>query len=415
MKMHKGPMVGLALVLLTVVTGGAYGQSARETLMRHPEMLRQHPPLSYPMSQYLRNNPEASRNLTSPVAPPSSETGQAPLAVPFENAPAPKSDPASPWQLLTNPLGRIPCGSDTFLTCNASNPLLLTDGTVIVHISETLSVNPLTVRETPYWWRLTPDINGSYLNGTWSPIASLPIGYAPRFFASAVLPDGRVIVEGGEYNNPGGEVRTNLGAIYDPIANKWTSVSPPSGWFHIGDAQSVVLPDGTFMLANAVTKEQALLNAGSLNWTPTGSGKFDSNNEEGWTLLWNGDLLTVDAYVPIPGVFPGGCDTNSERYLTSVGSWITAGSTIQQLPDCSGPNLSYELGPQVLRPDGTVIAFGGTTSGVAHTAIFNSSTLTWRLVPICRQLPVGITHSPTLLRPCFRAATCCSPRAPDSL
>jgi hypothetical protein len=87
-------------------------------------------------------------------------------------------------------------------------------------------------------------------------------------------------------------------------------------------------------------------------------------------------VLTVDAYV-----HTGSCDTNSERYLTSFGSWISAGSTIQQLPDCGSPNFSFELGPQVLRPDGNVIAFGGTTSGVAHTAIFNSSKLRWKAGP----------------------------------
>jgi hypothetical protein len=172
-------------------------------------------------------------------------------------------DSASPWQLVTNPMG-----------LNASNPLLMTDGTVIVHVSE-----------TPSWWRLTPDINGSYINGTWSQIASLPSGYAPRFFASAVLADGRVIVEGGEYNNPGGLVWTSLGAIYDPVANTWTPVSPPSGWANIGDAPSVVLASGTFMLGNALTKQEALLNANNLTWNATGSGKFDVNNEEGWTLL----------------------------------------------------------------------------------------------------------------------------------
>ena len=39
------------------------------------------------------------------------------------------------------------------------------------------------------WWKLTPDINGSYLNGTWSQMASLPSGYSPDAFASAVLAD----------------------------------------------------------------------------------------------------------------------------------------------------------------------------------------------------------------------------------
>jgi hypothetical protein len=317
------------------------------------------PPLSHPLSQYLRSNPDALQDLMSRQVPPSTEPGSlpqtGPLPVPTEQPPAKQTAPASPWQQLSNPLG-----------LNVSNPLLLTDGTVIVHHTC-----------APDWWRLTPDINGSYVNGTWSQIASLPSGYVPRFFGSAVLSDGRVIAEGGEYNiDCSQEVWTNLGAIYDPVANSWMPVSPPSGWANIGDAQTVVLPDGTFMLADALTKQQALLNASTLTWTATGAGKFDVNNEEGWTLLWEGNVLTVDAYV-----FTGTCDTNSERYLTAMGSWISAGSTIQQLPDCGSPNFSFELGPQVLRPNGEVVAFGGTTSGVAHTAIFNSFKRTWSAGP----------------------------------
>jgi hypothetical protein len=343
-------LFGSVLIATTMAAVSAYGQLTSE-------VLRQHPPLSYPMWLKLRDNPEPMRDLMSPLPPPSSDPGWAPQtgpsSVPSGQTPTP-TDPASPWQLLTNPMG-----------LNASNPLLLTDGTVIVHISE-----------TPFWWRLTPDINGDYANGTWSQIASLPIGYAPRFFASAVLADGRVIVEGGEYNNPGGMVWTNLGAIYDPVANTWTPVSPPSGWANIGDAQSVVLPNGTFMLANALTTQQALLDEKNLTWTATGGGKFDINVEEGWTLLWDGNVLTVDAYFRT-----GTCDTNSERYLTRFGSWVTAGSTLQQLADCGSPNFSFEVGPQVLRPDGSVIAFGGTTSGIAHTAIFNSFRRRWKAGP----------------------------------
>ena len=52
--------------------------------------------------------------------------------------------------------------------------------------------------------------------------------------------DGRVIVEGGEYNflQP---VWTNKGAIYDPITNIWTSVNPPLGWTNIGIFSGIVL------------------------------------------------------------------------------------------------------------------------------------------------------------------------------
>src|SRR4029077_8744518 len=60
--------------------------------------------------------------------------------------------------------------------------LQLTDGTVMGHSASNQSD----------WYKLTPDINGSYVNGTWTKLASLPQDYSPYAFASAVLADGRV-------------------------------------------------------------------------------------------------------------------------------------------------------------------------------------------------------------------------------
>jgi hypothetical protein len=107
----------------------------------------------------------------------------------------------------------------------ASTALLLTDGTVMVHQVEGSA-----------WWRLTPDNTGSYVNGTWTQLASLPPGYTLLYYGSAVLPDDRLMIQGGEYNGGSTEVWTNLGAIYNPATNSWTSVAPPSGWSQIGDA-----------------------------------------------------------------------------------------------------------------------------------------------------------------------------------
>ena len=225
--------------------------------------------------------------------------------------------------LAVSSLGLGTAGAQTWIPLTnqpsfaASNPLLLTDGTVIAHDVC-----------APDWWRLTPDSAGSYANGTWSPIASLPAGYGPLYFSSAVLPDGRVIVEGGEYNLCHA-VWTNLGAIYDPIADSWTPVNPPAGWKTIGDAQGVVLADGTYMLANCCTTQTALFNAKKLTWTPTGAGKATVNDEEGWALLPNGSVLTVDAYVFSYDVN----GTNSEIYNPATGTWSSAGSTIVQLWD----------------------------------------------------------------------------------
>jgi len=70
--------------------------------------------------------------------------------------------------------------------------LLLTDGTVMAQDGTYYN----------QWWKLTPDINGSYLNGTWTQLASLPDSYSPFASAEAVLADGRVVVVGGEYSGP---------------------------------------------------------------------------------------------------------------------------------------------------------------------------------------------------------------------
>ncbi|MGH8289883.1 MAG: hypothetical protein ACREV7_12810 [Steroidobacteraceae bacterium] len=272
------------------------------------------------------------------------------------------------WTPLTNQM--------TFFD-GAGNPILLSDGTVLV-------------QDAGYndWYRLTPDQHGSYVNGTWSPIALAP--YNPLYHSTEVLPDGRMVIEGGEYLCINYGLPTanciptwsNLGAIYDPVANAWTSIAPPSGWTTIGDAQSVILPDGTYMQANCCTTQSALLDPRTLTWTPTGAGKYDVNDEEGWTLLPNGQVLAVDAYV-FDWMANG---TNSELYNPWSGMWSSAGSTIVQLWDsaaaCGGESVaSFELGPGVLRPDGTVFYMGANSCGPGNNAVYDSYRRTWRAAP----------------------------------
>jgi hypothetical protein len=252
----------------------------------------------------------------------------------------------------------------------AGASFLLTDGTVMVHQEQS---------SNDVWYKLTPDINGSYVNGTWTALASIPF-YAPLFFGSAVLPDGRLIVEGGEYDalNP---VWTNMGAIYDPVANSWKQVNPPAGWTSIGDAQGTLLSNGTYMQSNCCTTQFAYFNPTKLTWTAfDGHGKFDVFDEEGFNLLPNGQVLTVDAYVF--QYDPTGM--NSELYNPATKTWTSAGSTGVQLwdSDCgNGNNATFELGPAVLRPDGTVFATGANTCGPGNTAIYDTATGKWSTGP----------------------------------
>ncbi len=268
-------------------------------------------------------------------------------------------------------------GSGTWTTATSppapvSNCLLLTDGTVMCQ-------RVLTNQ----WYKLTPDARGSYASGTWSALAPMQSGYAPLYYASAVLPDGRVIVEGGEYNcDP---VCTSVwqtqGAIYDPASNAWTAVSPPSGWTTIGDAMGIVLGDGTYFLSDCCSKRTAKFNPASLTWTPFGTGfQGTTNDEAGWVLLPDNSLVTVD-------VTPAGTSA-SERFDPTTGVWSSAGHTPVSLADNADGSRSFEIGPGALRPDGTVFVVGANPNigtpccaGSAHTAILDTATGNWAAGP----------------------------------
>jgi hypothetical protein len=244
-----------------------------------------------------------------------------------------------------------------------SLPFLLTDGTVMLQSDDGSD-----------WFRLTPDNTGSYLNGSWSQLASLPAGYVPYAFASSVLADGRLVICGGEYNSNVFTL-TNQGAVYDPLANQWTSLQPPAGWDFIGDSPSIVLPDGRFLVGRKLDEQLAALDPVSLQWTALAStGKSDFNSEEGWTLMADGSVLTLDV-LGAP---------NTERYFPSLQQWIGEGFTPADLhgpPDVGsipyGPGNIYtynppgEIGPAVLRPDGTVFATGASANEQGHTAIYH--------------------------------------------
>jgi hypothetical protein len=302
---------------------------------------------------------------------------------------------AGTWQPLNNqpPMPDITDPqTNAFLSeGGAAFPMLLTDGSVIVR-----NVNSQQFYANARVFKLTPDINGSYRNGSWSEIASMP--YTPVANAQAVLADGRVIIEGGEYTGVTEEFTlTNQGAIYDPVANSWTSVQPPPFFVDlypprakfapnpIADAASIVLPDGTFMLEDKMSRQAALLNLTTMTWTETGTAtKATLNDEEGLTLLPNGKVLTVDCYADfIFGLiahYPSN-PTGSEIYDPQTGSWSSAGSTINTLTD----KKIAEMGPAVLRPDGTVFAVGSQ----GFTSVYNSNTATWSVGPQLPEAPDG--------------------------
>ena len=127
----------------------------------------------------------------------------------------------------------------------------------------------------------------------------------------------------------------------------------------------MVLPNGSYMLGNCCYNQQAILDFSTLTWTITGSGKADVNSEEGWTLLPDGTVLTVD----VTDV------KNTERYNPTTGTWSTAGDTPVSLEGYS------EMGPAILRPDGTVFATGASGATAIYTPGANGAVGTWTQGP----------------------------------
>jgi hypothetical protein len=191
---------------------------------------------------------------------------------------------------------------------------LMTDGTVLFQGGAVYD-----------WYKFTPDAYGSYQNGTWSQIASTPLGYGPYATGGAVLPDGRLLITGGEYLVNRADTKlvfklSTRNAIYDPRVDTWTVFPGPDDWIAIGDSPGTVLPNGQFLLGAKLTTRYALLDARTLTWSKVRTdGKADRNAEEGWTLMPDGSILTADV-TSAP---------NSERLLLAPGGlsgeWVGAG------------------------------------------------------------------------------------------
>ena len=252
----------------------------------------------------------------------------------------------------------------------AVGPMLqLRDGRILVNESQ----GP----DTGVWFILTPDAHGSYVNGTWTTTGHLPSGYQPIYFGSQVDINGatgqvgQIVIEGGEYNM-GTAVWTTLGArgTYTAGGNvTWVSNSPPTGWGTIGDAESVVLPDGVYMQSNCCTQQNALYN-GPNSWVATGNVKQPNNDESGFTLLTNNLVLTVDAKAD------AACSTRtgSELYNQTTGVWSCAANTPVPLYN---PN-DEELGPAVMMYNNKVFQIGGN---IVATAVYDVASNTWAAGP----------------------------------
>jgi hypothetical protein len=272
------------------------------------------------------------------------------------------------WTLVSN---LAPSGTGTML--------LLSDGTIMVQGGFQAASSA--------WDRLVPDPFGGYANGTWSQLASMSL--ERLYFPSNVLPDGRVLVMGGEYSGPSNQyTRTNTGEIYDPVADAWSSIAiyPQQ---YLGDDPSQLLPDGSVLIGSPSDDSTYIYVPDSNTWYFTAKKALgDPSVEETWLKLPDDSILSYNVWANLQGGFGAG---SAERYVPSLNQWVATGNVTVAL---SSDAVDNEIGPAFLLPDGRAFFLGAT----GQTALYTISTNSWTAGP---PIPdgLGVADSPGAMMP----------------
>ncbi|HXB12270.1 MAG TPA: T9SS type A sorting domain-containing protein [Bacteroidia bacterium] len=262
--------------------------------------------------------------------------------------------------------------------------VLLTDGTVMCLTCDSSGVI-LPNGNGNTWDLLTPDSNGSYLNGTWT---QLPAMHDSRLFCSTwVLPDGNLYVGGGEYGS--GYCR---GEMFNTTTQTWKyNTGVPLGW-QIFDGSSELLSDGTVLQGDLPGRDYQDADydliftegTGSYNYGPTMLG---SHYEVSWVKLPDGSVMNID-YLSL----------NSERYIPKLKKWIKDSSLKNRVMDIT----TGEMGAGFLLPNGKLIFLSDTTYTAIYTPSGDTSKGTWTqgpAMPIAAGIPLGACDAPAAMMP----------------
>ena len=256
---------------------------------------------------------------------------------------------------------------------------LLTDGTVIAQNGGNAG-----------WYKLTPDIHGSYVNGAWSSIASM---HDTRLYgASQVMPDGRFFYAGAEYGTGG-----STAEVYDPLANTWTTT--PSAGQGFSDCISTTLPNGNVIVgpvSPSVYGGTVIFNDQTKTWSagPT-YVRGGYQDEASWVKLPDESVLTIDPF-----------GTNSERLIPSQNRWVDDGIVPVAMYDSQG-----ELGAAFLLPTGKAFFIGATGHTALYTPTGNTNPGSWAAGP---DIPNGHGASDSSAAMMINGSILCAVGAPGS-
>jgi hypothetical protein len=187
--------------------------------------------------------------------------------------------------------------------------------------------------------------------GLWADTGSMTIARTSDDSQPAILPDGSIIVVGGDTCCP--YHWFNNAETYDPVSQTWT---PSSAKMTYANEDMILLPDGNVIVAGGIKGTQPsavnvadaeLFDSSTGTWTATASMSTDRASHT-LTLLASGQALVAGGYSGGWGV----CNedlTSAELYDSIAGTWSPTGNmTVGRI------NFTATL-----LPNGQVLAAGG--------------------------------------------------------
>lgn len=205
-----------------------------------------------------------------------------------------------------------------------------------------------------------PDTN------TWTMMA--PMNVARATHTANFLPDGRIMVIGGYYQN----YCLASAEVYDPEANTWTRVD----WFNTAHCRhtALVRTDGKILVVGGFESagDVKLWDSDQEVWTTRGPLQ-ENRSEHTITQLTNGKVLVT-----------GGCDDNYvslksvEEYEPAYDTWMPEATTWTVLPSM---NVAHDRHTATLLSDHQVlIVGGGPDDNLGSVEIYDSNTNMWTTV-----------------------------------
>ena len=237
--------------------------------------------------------------------------------------------------------------------------ILLTDGTVLCKTSGG-GGDVYGIR----WDRLVPDINGSYVNGTWYVIN--PMTDSRLYFSTQVLKDGTLYATGGEYGSG-----RRFGERYYPLIDNWSELPFVTPIDTFSDANSEILPDGTVLQAVVIhgtgVSNRTYIYDPVANTYTLAHPVLGNANESVWVKLPDNSILFVNTGL-----------LTSERYIPSTGTWVTDANLPAALYDPYGE----ETGAGFLLPNGKAFFLGSMPQTAYYTPSGTTAPGTWTAGPV---------------------------------